>query len=50
MELSDGLGDTLKNYFSWGKPRLECFAGMLLALLQLKRIKDIYRRLHPVKA
>ena len=38
MKLSDGLRDTLKNYLGWSKPRLECFVGMLLALLQLKQV------------
>lgn len=38
MELSDGLYDSLKAHLDWGKPRLECFVGMLLGLLRLKQI------------
>lgn len=38
MELSDGLLTSLKGHFGWGKPRLECFVGMLLGLLRLKQI------------
>ena len=38
MDLRDGLRDSLKNYLNWSKPRLDCFTGMLLALLRLKQI------------
>lgn len=38
MELSDGLRVILKGHLGWGKCRLDCFAGMLLALVRLKRM------------
>lgn len=38
MELGDGLRDSLKVHLDWGKPRLECFVGMLLGLLRLKQV------------
>jgi hypothetical protein len=31
MELSDGLSMILKGHLGWGKCRLDCFIGMLLA-------------------
>jgi len=62
MELSDGLRVILKGHLDWGKCRLDCFVGMLLALVRLKRMnltqlalafasqakpKSRYRRLQP---
>lgn len=38
MDLSDGLVDILKGHLGWNKARLSCFVGMLLALVQLKRM------------
>lgn len=38
MELSDGLRVILKGHLGWGKCRLDCFVGMLLALVRLKHI------------
>lgn len=38
MNLSDGLRDSLKSHLSWGKPRLDCFVGMLLALLNARQM------------
>jgi len=38
MELSDGLRVILKGHLDWGKCRLDCFVGMLLALVRLKRM------------
>ena len=38
MELSDGLRVILKGHLDWGKCRLDCFIGMLLALVRLKRM------------
>ncbi len=38
MQLSDGLRSILKVHLGWGKSRLDCFVGMLLALLRLKQI------------
>ena len=38
MELHDRLREILREHFNWGKPRLDCFVGMLLALLTLKHI------------
>ena len=38
MDLSDGLRDSLKAHLGWGKPRLDCFVGMLLGLFRLKQI------------
>lgn len=38
MELSDGLRMILKGHLGWGKCRLDCFIGMLLALLRLKQV------------
>ncbi len=38
MELSDGLRMILKGHLGWGKCRLDCFVGMLLALLRLKQV------------
>lgn len=38
MDLSDGLRDSLKAYLSWSKPRLDCFVGMLLALLNARQM------------
>ena len=29
MDLNDGLYDSLKAHLDWGKPRLECFVGMI---------------------
>lgn len=38
MELSDGLRVILKGHLGWGKCRLDCFIGMLLALVRLKHV------------
>ena len=38
MQLIDGLRDSLKDHLGWGKPRLDCFIGMLLALLRIQRM------------
>lgn len=38
MELNDGLRVILKGHLGWGKCRLDCFIGMLLALIRLKRM------------
>lgn len=38
MNLSDGLRDSLKSHLSWGKPRLDCFVAMLLALLNARQM------------
>lgn len=38
MKLSDGLRVILKGHLGWGKCRLDCFIGMLLALVRLKHI------------
>jgi hypothetical protein len=38
MELNDGLRDILKEHLVWNKAHLDCFIGMLLSLLYLKRI------------
>lgn len=38
MDLSDGLRDSLKAYLGWGKPRLDCFVSMLLALLSARQM------------
>ena len=38
MDLSDGLRDSLKAHLGWGKPRLDCFVGMLLGLFRLKQM------------
>jgi hypothetical protein len=38
MELSDGLRVILKGHLDWGKCRTDCFIGMLLALVRLKRM------------
>lgn len=38
MELGDGLRVILKGHLGWGKCRLDCFTGMLLALIRLKHI------------
>jgi len=38
MELSDGLRVILKGHLDWGKCRLDCFVGMLLAFVWLKRM------------
>lgn len=38
MDLNDGLYSSLKAHLDWGKPRLECFVGMLLGLLRLKQV------------
>lgn len=38
MELDDGLRAILKGHLDWNKCRLDCFIGMLLALLRLKRV------------
>jgi len=38
MNLSDGLTVILKEHLGWSKCRLDCFIGMLLALIQLKHI------------
>ncbi len=38
MDLNDGLYNSLKAHLDWGKPRLECFVGMLLGLLRLKQV------------
>ncbi|SKA90049.1 hypothetical protein SAMN02745130_03087, partial [Thiothrix eikelboomii] len=38
MDLSDGLRDSLKAYLGWGKPRLDCFVSMLLALLNARQM------------
>jgi len=36
MELSDGLRVILKGHLDWGKCRLDCFVGMLLAFVRMK--------------
>lgn len=38
MNLSDGLRNSLKSHFGWGKPRLDCFVAMLLALLNARQM------------
>ena len=38
MELSDGLRKILKGHLGWGKSRLDCFVGLLLALVQQRHI------------
>ncbi len=38
MELSDGLRVILKGHLGWSKCRLDCFIGMLLALVRLKPV------------
>ena len=38
MDLSDGLRVILKGHLGWGKCRLDCFIGMLLALIRQKHI------------
>jgi len=38
MELSDGLRVILKGHLDRGKCRLDCFVGMLLAFVWLKRM------------
>ncbi|WP_296841779.1 IS4 family transposase [Thiofilum sp.] len=38
MDLSDGLRDSLKAHLSWGKPRLDCFVGMLQLLLSARQM------------
>ncbi|MEZ5534871.1 MAG: IS4 family transposase [Thiolinea sp.] len=38
MELVDGLRNSVKDHLGWGKPRLDCFIGMLLALLRIQRM------------
>ena len=38
MELNDGLRVILKGHLDWNKCRLDCFTGMLLALIRLKHI------------
>ena len=38
MDLSDGLRDSLKAHLGWGKPRLDCFVSMLLALLNARQM------------
>jgi hypothetical protein len=38
MKISDGLRVILKGHLGWGKCRLNCFVGMLLALVRLKRM------------
>jgi len=38
MELRAGLRVILKGHLGWGKCRLDCFIGMLLALVQMKRM------------
>ncbi len=38
MDLSDGIRDSLKAYLGWGKPRLDCFVSMLLALLSARQM------------
>ena len=38
MNLSEGLRDSLKSHLSWGKPRLGCLVGMLLALLNARQM------------
>ena len=38
MNLSDGLRDSLKSHLSWGKPRVDCFVAMLLALLNARQM------------
>ena len=38
MSLHNELGSSLKKYLCWNKSRLDCFVGMLLALLRLKHI------------
>jgi hypothetical protein len=38
MELSDGLRAILKDHVSWSKRRLDCFIGLLLALIQSRHM------------
>ena len=38
MELIDGLRDSLKDHLGWGKPRLDCFVSLLVALLRIQRM------------
>ena len=38
MELNNGLRAILKVYLDWNKPRLDCFVGMLLALMRIENI------------
>ena len=38
MDLVDGLRDSLKDHLGWGKPRLDCFVELLLALLRIQRM------------
>jgi len=38
MELSDGLREILSKFLGWNKCRLDCFVGMLLALMRIKQI------------
>ena len=38
MNLHDGLTGILKIYLKWNKCRLDCFVGMLLALIRLKQV------------
>ncbi|WP_305910357.1 IS4 family transposase (plasmid) [Methylomarinum sp. Ch1-1] len=38
MAVSDGLRVILKGHLDWGKCRLDCFIGMLLALVRLKHV------------
>lgn len=38
MELSDGLRTILKKHVPWSKRRLDCFIGLLLALIQSKHM------------
>ena len=38
MNLNDGLRDSLKSHFAWGKPRLDCFVAMLRALMNSRQM------------
>ena len=38
MELNDGLRMILKDHVSWSKRRLDCFIGLLLALIQSRHM------------
>ena len=38
MELNDGLRMILRKHLPWSKCRLDCFIGLLLALIQSKRM------------
>ena len=33
-----GLADILNEHFNWNKARMNCFVGMLLALIQIRTV------------